>query len=158
MSYNTYDPYTTHIYNIIDNLYIGPISVIHSKEITDFDVVVNCTKEKYDHSNIQHYYEIPVDDTERQENIDNFIIYALKILPDVIEHIKQGQMVFVHCSQGVQRSAAFMALLLIYTKGMTLQESINFIVSKKPNCFSHGRQVNFMKSIVKVVELRNTLQ
>lgn len=143
------------VYKIRDNIYIGPISVFYTKVPNNFDVIVNCTKEKYDH-NANYYYEVPVDDTECPTNIDAFVLNAKKILPDILKHYNDKRQIYVHCSQGVQRSAAFVAYLLINiisdessnsTQCLSLDEAINMILIKKPNCFAHGRQVNFMEAL-----------
>ncbi len=142
---------------IIKNIYIGPISVVYDNEqLKKFDVIVNCTKENYEKElNItQKYYQIPVDDTARQENIDNFVVYSRKIIDEVIEEYNKNKCILIHCSQGVQRSAAFAAYFFIKRFGITLDESIKFIVQAKPNCFFHGYQVNFMESLEKLVVLR----
>ena len=137
-------------YEIIENLYLGPISVIYAKDRIKFDVIVNCTKDTYSHD-ADHYYEVPVNDTDRPENIDLFVEHANKILPDVVAHYRDRKKIFVHCSQGVQRSAAFVAILLVRLRDMSLQDAIEYIVLKKPNCFSHGRQVNFMEALNRLV-------
>lgn len=137
---------------IIPNIYIGPISVIYdNKQLEKFDVIVNCTKENYEKEITQKYYQIPVDDTARQENIDNFVVYAKRIIDDVISDYDTNKCILIHCSQGVQRSAAFAAFFFIKRFGITLDESINFIVQVKHNCFFHGRQVNFIESLQKLI-------
>jgi len=139
-------------HEIIEGVYVGPISMIFNKEfIKDIDIIVNCTKEEYPLESGKKYYRIPVDDTERQVNIDDFVYYGNLILPDVIEDYKNGSKILIHCSQGVQRSAAFMAIFLIRHKNYLLNEAIDFIVSKKNNCFSHGRNVNFLEALKKMI-------
>lgn len=143
-----------YICEIIDNLYIGPISVVYSKEKIHFDVIVNCTKDDYDYIKItNNYYQIPVDDTKHPDNINTFVKYAIDILPKITEHYKNNKTIFVHCSQGVQRSAAFVAILLVFCKNITLEEAIKLVLLKKPNCFSHGREVNFIESLNRIVSL-----
>ncbi len=134
---------------IIDNVYIGPISEIYKKTYIDkIDVIVNCTKEQYETDKI--YYCVPVDDTEMPENIDSFVKYSNTILPELIIHYKNGKRIYIHCSQGVQRSAAFVSIFLVKLNNITLEESIEFVLSKKSNCFSHGRRVNFMEAIIRM--------
>lgn len=137
---------------IIKNIYVGPISIIYDEDkLKKFDVIVNCTKETYEKDITQKYYQVPVDDTSRQENIDNFVLHSRKIIDDVIKDYDENKCILIHCSQGVQRSAAFAAYFFVKKFGITLNESIQFVVQAKPNCFFHGRQVNFMESLQKLI-------
>ncbi len=140
---------------IIKNIHVGPISVVYNEnELKKFDVIVNCTKENYENKlNIsQKYYKIPIDDTARQENIDNFVVYSMEIIDDIIKDYDENKCILIHCSQGVQRSAAFAAYFLIKRFKITLDESVKFIVQIKPNCFFHGKQVNFIESLQKLTK------
>jgi protein-tyrosine phosphatase len=137
---------------IAKRIYIAPISIIYKPDSIKYvDVIVNCTKETYEYDTTKNYYQVPVDDTARQENIDNFVIYSKEILQDVIEDYKKGKIILVHCSQGVQRSAAFIAFILVKIFDISLERAVNRILLKKPNCFFHGRQINFKESLDKLL-------
>ncbi len=138
------------VHKITDGIYIGPISVFYNKVPNNFDVIVNCTKEKYEY-NANYYYEIPVDDTECSTNIDIFVLNAKNILPVVLKHYRDKRQIYVHCSQGVQRSAAFIAYLLVNILDVSIEDAITMVLIKKPNCFSHGRHVNFMEALKRLL-------
>lgn len=76
-----------------------------------------------------------------------------EILPDILKHYHNKRQIYVHCSQGVQRSAAFIAYLLINIYDVSIEEAVNMILIKKPNCFAHGRQVNFIESLKKLCRI-----
>jgi protein-tyrosine phosphatase len=137
---------------IIDRLYIGPCSDRFKKShMKDIDIIVQCLKDDLEDNNeIENdkiIYVIPVDDTSLMDNQQIFINKSTEYLSSVLEHYKSNKRIFVHCSQGVQRSASFMCYLLMYINDISLEDAIKLVLSKKPDCFSHGRQINFMEAL-----------
>ena len=78
-------------------------------------------------------YRIPVDDapSENEVMLRHFPIVVLNI-DDVI---KNGNGVLVHCRAGMQRSAATVAAYLMWKRGMTADEAMEFINRKKHETF-----------------------
>jgi protein-tyrosine phosphatase len=58
-----------------------------------------------------------------------------------------GQPVVVHCHAGQQRSAAVMAAYLMWTRKMSLEQSVSYIKLCKPDAFLYG--VNFREALEK---------
>jgi len=145
------------VVEIVKNIYIAPISIIFKKDkICLVDVIVNCTKDKYTSDpdvdiSTKTYYNVPIDDTGRQENIDNFVTHTKDILPDVLNDYKNGKIILVHCSQGVQRSAAFIVIMLVKLFDISIERAVEIVLEKKHNCFFHGRQINFKESLLRLI-------
>ena len=138
---------------IIDRLYIGNIQVVYNKNfMKEIDIIVNCTKEKYTiecqkQNENKKIYVIPIDDTSIQNNIDTFVSVSKEILPQLINDYNVGHTILVHCSQGQQRSAAFVSIFLVYLLNISLEDAIQMVISKKPSVFSSGREINFIKAL-----------
>lgn len=137
---------------IIDRLYIGPCSDRFKKSvIKDIDVIVQCLKDELEDNkeidNNKIIYVIPVNDTSLADNQQIFVDKSIEYLSSILTHYKSGKRIFVHCSQGVQRSASFVCYLLMHINNINLENAVNLLLSKKSDCFSHGRQINFMEAL-----------
>jgi protein-tyrosine phosphatase len=158
---------------ILPNLYLGSIEAsrdtefIHSKNIS---VIVNCSKDildtyslnllkpiedapkevqewLYNNSYYIKYYRIPVDDSGREKDIDEFYKLTLSLLPQIKKEYDAGKKILVHCQAGVQRSASFVCAFLMYYHRCSLQRAIDYVLEKKPNVFFFGRQNNFINAL-----------
>lgn len=78
-------------------------------------------------------YRIPVDDdpSENDVMLRHFPIVVLEI-DDVLSH---GNGVLVHCRAGMQRSAAVVAAYLMWKRGKTATQALDFINAKKHETF-----------------------
>jgi len=52
-----------------------------------------------------------------------------------------------HCLAGNQRSAAGVVAFLMKYNKWTLEESIKYVLTQKPNVFFFGSNVNFIKAL-----------
>jgi protein-tyrosine phosphatase len=52
-----------------------------------------------------------------------------------------------HCLAGNERSEAGVVAFLMKYKGMTLDESIKYVLTQKPNVFFFGSNINFIKAL-----------
>jgi len=145
------------VIEIIPNLYLSSCSVRFNKkqmseltENTEKLIIIECLKDELEDpicSEKHIIYKIHVDDTSRPDNQQIFIDRTLEILSQVIDYYNKGNKILVHCSQGVQRSASFTCIILMKLFKIDMNSSIEYVLSKKPSVFAHGRQVNFSQAL-----------
>jgi dual specificity MAP kinase phosphatase len=163
---------------ILPNLYLGSIEASQDFNFicsNNISVIINCSKDidnkfsinllkpledapeivqkwLYDNSYYIKYYRIPVDDSGRDEDVEQFYFYVKNIIHIIIDEYRKGKNILVHCLAGNQRSATFITVFIMYYKNLSLQESIKFVLEKKPNVFFFGSRINFMNSLLKFEE------
>lgn len=130
------------LYEILPHLYLSNFPDAARETPRGF-FVVNCTM------NLPMVYgygmRLPVNDDLQPESID-IMSRALPVVVEQIDNvITSGGDVLVHCAAGQQRSAAVVAAYLMYNAGMSRDQAIAFIRSKKPDAFLTG--VNFENSL-----------
>lgn len=105
--------------------------------------VINCTK---DLPTVKTKYgtRLYVDDSPA--SVDT-MTENLPLMVKYIEDAPPSTKVLVHCFAGQQRSAIVVAAYLMKTMGLSAQEAIDYVKSKKPDAFAGG--VHFMESLVK---------
>lgn len=135
---------------IIPNLFLGDIVTSRSKEFMDsmnVKMVVNCTKNIPFLENC-HFKKIrvPVDDNLEEEEIRNLAIWGPRVIHEIWKEYKQGHTILVHCHAGMQRSAAIVAMFLIFYRRMTRQEAMDLIRRRRSVAFQP--RANFNDSIV----------
>jgi protein-tyrosine phosphatase len=110
----------------------------------NINTVFNCTKNIPFHEASRNRYRVPIDDNLQEEEIRNLELWSFEAVYKLrLEH-KKGP-VLVHCHAGMQRSAAVVAMYLIATKGMKVEEAIAYIQARRPVAFTPGP--NFLKAI-----------
>ena len=160
---------------ILPSLYLGSIESsqdFNFIESNNISVIVNCSKDidnkfsinllkplkeapeivqkwLYDNSYYIKYYRVPVDDSGKDVDIKEFYIYVKNIIEQIIDEYKKGKKILVHCLAGNQRSASFVVIFIMYYKKLSLEESIKFVLEKKPNVFFFGSRMNFMNALLK---------
>jgi protein-tyrosine phosphatase len=161
---------------IIPNLFLGSVEAskdydfIYNKKIS---IIINCSKDLkneyqlnllkpieeapfeiqewlYNHSYYIKYYRIPVDDNGKDIEIQNFYKYTMEILHLIINEYKKGKNILVHCLAGNQRSAAFVVAFLMFYKNIRLEDSVKYVLEKKPNVFFFGQTINFKNALEKM--------
>jgi protein-tyrosine phosphatase len=161
---------------ILPNLFLGSVEAskdndfIFNKKIS---IIVNCSKDLknefqlnllkpieeapleiqewlYDNSYYIKYYRIPVDDNGKDIEIQNFYKYTMEILHLIISEYKKGKKILVHCLAGNQRSAAVICAFLMYYKNISMEESVKYLLEKKPNVFFFGQTINFRSALEKM--------
>lgn len=108
-------------------------------------VVFNCTKTLPFAPYIRRMYRVPVDDNLEAEEIANMGAWASETQIKLVREYKAGRTILVHCHAGMQRSAAVVAMFLIAMTGMSADEAMAFIKSKRPVAFFPA--ANFEKAI-----------
>ena len=147
---------------ILQRLWIGDCNSAHDRQFlhqNNIQVIVNCTKDLpnwfepvptkpldpvFLEENFIKYYRIPVDDNGRPEEVTNFWNIIPPIIGQVLQDFYKGKSVLIHCSAGQQRSCAFAAHFL-KNMGYNDEQAFQQIVSRRPNAFNFGQQVNFLK-------------
>lgn len=111
--------------------------------------VFNCTKDIPFDTSIPRQYRVPVDDNLEEAEIRNLELWSYEIVYKIAHEMRraqaEGSAVLVHCAAGMQRSAASIGMYLIATKGMTTDEVIEFLRSKRSIAFRPS--ANFEKSM-----------
>jgi hypothetical protein len=111
--------------------------------------VFNCTKDIPFDTSIPRQYRVPVDDSLQEPDIRNLELWSYEIVSKIAHEMRRaeadGTAVLVHCAAGMQRSAASVAMYLIATKGMTTDQAVAYIKSKRSIAFQPS--INFEKSI-----------
>ena len=93
---------------------------------------------------VRNQYRVPVDDNLQNDEIRNMELWSFEIIYKLrLEH-KKGP-VLVHCHAGMQRSACVVAMYLIATANMKVEQAIAYIQSKRPITFRPG--ANFLRAI-----------
>ena len=111
------------------------------------DAPINVQEWLYNNSYYIKYYRIPVDDSGKNIDIEDFYKYIKMYLHLIINEYNNGKHILIHCLAGNQRSAAFVVAFVMVYKKISLQESINFVLKKKPNIFFFGSNINFLKAL-----------
>ena len=133
---------------IEDRLWIGDY---HSSQDETFlrsqhiDVVFNCTKDLPFKNIAPTQYRIPLDDNLEDQEIYNAGLWAGEIAYLMTKEYREGKRILVHCMAGRQRSAMSVAVFLILSKGLTTDEAIGYIRSKRSIAFLPS--ANFKRSI-----------
>ena len=111
--------------------------------------VFNCTKDIPFDTSIPRQYRVPVDDNLQEPEIRNLELWSYEIVYKIAHEMrraqKDGTAVLVHCAAGMQRSAASVAMYLIAIKGLTADQAMEFIQSKRSIAFRPS--ANFEKAI-----------
>ena len=108
-------------------------------------VVFNCTKTLPFAESIRRMYRVPVDDNLEPEEIANMRTWAAETQVKLVREYKAGRTILVHCHAGMQRSAAVVAMFLISMYGMTADEAMAYIKSKRSIAFHPA--ANFEEAI-----------
>jgi len=162
---------------ILPGLFLGSIEASENFDFiqkNNISVIVNCSKDivnkyslnllkpiedapqdvqkwLYDNSFYIKYYRIPVNDSGKSIDIEEFYKYTRELLPSVISEYNSGKHILVHCLAGSQRSAAFVCAFIMVSKKISLDDSIKYVLEKKPNVFFFGSNINFIEALKKFI-------
>jgi hypothetical protein len=96
------------------------------------------------------YMKIPVNDQLKQIDFDLMTEYLPFAVSFIRKHIIQKNNILIHCLAGKSRSAICMAGYLVKYHNMNPEESIKFILKKRPEAFFFGTSVNFDAALDKL--------
>ena len=124
---------------ILNNLYIGNYQSPLDNEFLkkrNIKLIVNCTK-TYDYSIDDEIQMIRLNITDFNSPENNIIIASNidKILDIINIYLESNEGVLVHCHMGQQRSAMVVACYLMKYRGLSLNEAIYKIKTKRKLAF-----------------------
>lgn len=99
----------------------------------DIKLIVNCTRDVPFYSRGVAGIRLAIDDSPAES--DTFLRDVPAVCQAIDQYVARGGNVLVHCAAGISRSASTCAAYLIMYNGMTAQQAISFIKSRKPECF-----------------------
>jgi len=124
--------HTSHSSKILDWLYLGAVrNANNHKELTtrtNITYILNAAYECQNYFPDQfQYLKLEIDDTIDFE-ISKYFDQAIQFIACAKE---KNVNVFVHCVQGISRSATLIVAYLIAKENMTLKEALEFVKSKR---------------------------
>lgn len=142
----------SHAHEIVKGLWLGDY---HSSLDENFirknkiEAVINCApgiKTPFKHI---EYVKLNINDSLKKSDIEKM----KKILPYAVSFIHsrrdiQGKNILVHCHAGMQRSAIIVLAYIAHYYGLTINQSLNYILSKRKVAFHHGKHVNFSDALL----------
>lgn len=111
--------------------------------------IVNCTPDipmMFKRHGVQ-YYHANLDDSLQPKDTKKMIRHLPHAVKFIREQRNLGKNVLIHCHAGMQRSAAICAAYLSENHGLTLNQAINLIISRRPIAFHNGKHVNFSDAL-----------
>ena len=139
-----------HYNKINNNIYIGNIN---TAENTDFitnnniSIVINCSKDIPFYTSHTKNYRIPVNDDLSTASIILMTHYLKYVIPKINNHLNNGEILLIHCRAGIQRSATFLAGLLMYRYKLDKLTAITTIRNKRSICFLPSGNFNISLDI-----------
>lgn len=135
---------------IIPNIFLGDITASRNREFYDsmnIGMVVNCTKTiPFLEGGTFKKIRVPVDDNLKDEEIQNLAKWSPQIIRTIWDEYSKGTTILVHCHAGIQRSAAVVAMFLIFYQRCSHKEAMSRIRKRRPIAFQPS--ANFYKAIV----------
>ena len=77
---------------------------------------------------VDHYLWKPINDGKNAATLE----FLQESVAFIDEQRKAGHAVFVHCNEGVSRAPMVMAAYLMYSKGWTRQQALNYLREIRP--------------------------
>lgn len=115
--------------------------------------VVNCTSDVKNHFKCKddiEYMRLPVEDSLNMKDLKKMYNYYLPAIMFIYKnHVLENKNVFVHCWQGIQRSASVVAVYLMVFHNMTKDDAYDTILDNRYQAFHKGESFNFDWSINK---------
>jgi len=148
---------------ITDKLYLGNAEDAMNRRFLQqirCTVLINCTKGYPNDSSIPIQIRIPVDDDLQPKSKSDMTQYLIMLVPRIEQYINNGNVVFVHCYAGMQRSAIVVLSYLVYhqyhrcihDKHMICPREylftavLEYLRMKRPLVFAYGSSINFKDS------------
>lgn len=132
---------------IIPNLFIGDMH--DARNVKNVSMIVNCTVEIPFYNNNTKNYRVSVKDNLQKEEFKKLYDYIkfndCLLFKELDNNISQKKNVLVHCAAGAQRSCAFVVCFLIWKYKLNINDTIQFVKSKREIAFFRG--VNFIQTI-----------
>ena len=133
---------------IVERIWLGDYKASQDETFlrgNHIDVVINCTKDLPFKMVAPTQYRVPLDDNLEEVEIRNAALWSYEIAYTIMKHWKKGDRILIHCMAGRQRSAASIAMFLIFQKHFTTRQAIAYLREKRPVAFMPSP--NFLESI-----------
>ena len=130
----TYTQLTSDSTLIVDRVYLGNACNArnyYALKKSNIGLIVNCTKEIPDNFTKEfEYINIPINDI-LMENVSN---HLEKCIDDIHYYLcnNSEKSILVHCFMGASRSATFVIAYLMKYKNMSLNNAIEYVITKRP--------------------------
>ncbi len=122
---------------IVRNLYVGNRRAVDDGPHV-FHMIVNCTPDIPMPTYCQQTIRIPIHDDPDEVNAMLHYMQEADVLEKIYDAVKRGDRVLVHCSAGMQRSCALVACYLVWYRGLSAEEAVEYIRRKRPVAFFGG--------------------
>ena len=123
---------------ILPGIWLGNLKAAQDETFlrnAGIQVVFNCTKDAPFHPSIRRRYRVPVDDNLQADEIRNLELWGYEIVYKMLQELKQGRTIYVHCHAGMQRSPAVVAMFLIAVHRMSVDQAKLYIKQRRPIVF-----------------------
>ncbi len=123
---------------ILPGIWLGNLKAAQDETFlrnAGIQVVFNCTKDAPFHPSIRRRYRVPVDDNLQPDEIRNLELWGYEIVYKMLQELKQGRTIYVHCHAGMQRSPAVVAMFLIAVHKMSTDQAKAYIKQRRPIVF-----------------------
>ena len=140
---------------ILPGLFIGNMYTARNKMFmknNKIGAILNATPD------VPNYFACPGEQSVEYMRINvndnnNDIAKMHRYLPCAVSFIYKNLVldrtaVLVHCHAGVQRSATIVVAFIMKTKGLKLNDAVQYVLRKRPIVFSNGRNVNFKQALI----------
>ena len=98
--------------HIFASLYLGNLQ--DATEMTDVDLVVNCTPEFPFYAENSKKYRLPfIDDPQDQDKLFSILLDP-RLFDDMVNYILNEKKILVHCHAGMSRSPTVVACFMMY--------------------------------------------
>jgi len=129
---------------ILPGVYVGGVETVINLP-NYISRVVNCATELTNLSNrsIGNYLRIDLDDSGSPKDLELFERSIRQVINFIEQGLDQNQNILIHCFMGTSRSCSVATAFVLSQKPeLTVQEAVDFVISKRPMAFDGGeRQV-----------------
>lgn len=138
-----------HYDEVHDSITIGSIAAVHEADTSRFDRIVSVCQDAADQnvSDETPYIHIPLadgDDDSRERGTFDYETFEAGALA-VLDGLRAGQRMLVHCHAGQHRSPAVSAAAVAVSEGRTYGETVHSFRDERPQIVeaSHLREYGF---------------
>lgn len=120
---------------IIDSIFVGEISDVHQKNLSDYGVnhvITVCQDKTEDNVGCEYSFYNMSDGPDNKYGGDYGLDIYSEAANDLYNSVMDGNTVFIHCHKGQSRSVAVIIGVIGRINNLNLDSAIEFVVSKHP--------------------------
>jgi protein-tyrosine phosphatase len=135
---------------VLPLLYLGSYECLYKKTFNQIsvDAIINTTPAietpiipiKFDNA----HYRVPMTFTMSKNEIKNAIKTIAKIIDNLINDNKR---IYIHCYEGISRSATCVIYYMYAYKGMTMLDALSFVKSKRKSVCPNELMLECLKEL-----------